>query len=513
VPDIVESASPVKEGDIIDEKYRVERILGMGGMGVVVAAMHVELEQRVALKFLLPQAASHPDVAARFAREARAAAKIRCEHVARVIDVSKLPDGAPYMVMEYMDGEDLEHVLARCGPMPVDMATSYVLQATEAIAEAHALGIVHRDLKPANLFLANRPNGDPIVKVLDFGISKSTLSSSQAQLTKTSSIMGSPLYMSPEQMTSAKSVDTRSDIWALGVVLYELLTRSTPFPAETMPELVAAILQRTQDPVRNARPDVPPQLEAIINRCLEKNPAGRFPNVAELAVALAPFGRYGSDVSVQRITHVLTRAGVTMSNVMPGAPAMAGMGSGGGTGQPHGSPQQPIGAATNSPWAQSVAGGAGVAKPSRVGLYVGVPVMLLVTAAAAAFFILKKPVAPAPTLASVDPVASSAPSAAATTSPPPAPSATQTAASSTPAPSAEPSPAVAAAPATPATPSQPAAAGHHDSAKPPASPANPASPAITKPAAPAAPASSGPVCKTVSFIDADGNKRFTRECK
>ena len=159
--------APVREGEVIAGKYRVERVLGVGGMGVVVAATHLELEQRVALKFLLPDAAANADVAARFGREARAAARIHSEHVARVIDVGTLPTGAPYMVMEYMEGEDLERVLARSGPLPIDVATGYVLQACEAIAEAHALGIVHRDLKPANLFLAKRRSGGPIVKVLD----------------------------------------------------------------------------------------------------------------------------------------------------------------------------------------------------------------------------------------------------------------------------------------------------------------------------------------------------------
>ena len=320
-----ESEAPVREGDVIAGKYRVERVLGKGGMGVVVAAMHVELEQRVALKFLLPEAAAHPDVAARFAREARAAARIHSEHVARVIDVGTLPTGAPYMVMEYMDGEDLEHVLARVGPLPFDAATSYVLQACEALAEAHVLGIIHRDLKPANLFLARRRNGDPIVKVLDFGISKSTQSTTGAQLTKTSSIMGSPLYMSPEQMTSAKSVDVRSDVWALGALLYELLAGRPPFLAETMPELIAAILQAPPDPIRAHRADVPPALEAVIHRCLEKSRALRFANVAELARALVPFGPARSEVSVERISHVLGDGSAAAASLGTAATAHAAM--------------------------------------------------------------------------------------------------------------------------------------------------------------------------------------------
>jgi serine/threonine protein kinase len=300
-----EFAAGVHAGDVIAGKYRVERILGVGGMGVVVAATHVNLDQRVALKFLLPAAAEHPDVVERFAREARAAAKIQCDHVARVLDVDRLPSGAPYMVMEYMDGEDLKQLLMRAGPMPITLAVGYILQACEALAEAHALGIVHRDLKPANLFLARRPGGEPIVKVLDFGISKSLTSMGDADLTKTSATLGSPRYMSPEQMSSSRLVDVRSDVWAVGVVLYELLGARTPFPADTMTELVAAVLQSAPGPIRVARPDVPDGLARAIDRCLEKAPANRFGNVAELARALAPFGPPEGEASVKRISHVL----------------------------------------------------------------------------------------------------------------------------------------------------------------------------------------------------------------
>ena len=334
----------VREGDIIADKYRVERVLGMGGMGVVVAATNLKLDQQVALKFLLPTATKRPEVVARFAREARAAAKIKCDHVARVLDVDTLPDGSPYMVMEFMHGEDLERLLLTRGPLPIDVAVDYVLQACEALAEAHALGIVHRDLKPANLFLANRPNGEPIIKVLDFGISKSTLSISEGQLTKTSAILGSPLYMSPEQMTSAKYVDLRSDLWAMGVVLYELLGGRTPFPADTMPELIAAILQRAPDPIRSIREEVPEELAAAIARCLEKDPAQRFSNVAEMAAAFAPFGPAKSDASVDRISHVLGVGAVVRRASNP-APSIRAGGS-----QPATATRTP----TASPWSQSL---------------------------------------------------------------------------------------------------------------------------------------------------------------
>jgi len=298
--------APVAPGEVIDGKYRVDEVLGVGGMGIVVAATHIHLDQRVALKFLLPTALAHSDVVARFAREARSAVKIQSEHVAKVLDVGTLSNGAPYMVMEYLDGEDLERLLARVGPLPVQDAVDYVMQACEAVAEAHGYGIVHRDLKPANLFLASRANGRPVVKVLDFGISKS-LNKADVSLTKTSAVMGSPLYMSPEQMASARHADVRSDIWALGIILYEVLTQRLAFTADSMPELVVAVLHRTPDSLRAARPDVPQGLEAVVMHCLEKEPARRFPDIAALASALAPYGRDGSGELVERISHSLER--------------------------------------------------------------------------------------------------------------------------------------------------------------------------------------------------------------
>src|SRR5882724_4843576 len=215
-----------REGDVLAGKFRIERVLGVGGMGMVVSAMHIHLDERVAIKFLLPEALSNGEAVARFGREARAAVKIRSEHVARVTDVGALDTGAPYMVMELLRGQDLSQLLRDQGALSVHLAVLYVLQACEALAEAHAIGIVHRDLKPANLFLTSRADGSPCVKVLDFGISKVTSASgsgSDMGMTRTQSIMGSPLYMSPEQMASSRDVDQRADIWAVGCVLYELV--------------------------------------------------------------------------------------------------------------------------------------------------------------------------------------------------------------------------------------------------------------------------------------------------
>jgi serine/threonine protein kinase len=279
--------APVSIGDVVARKYRIDRVLGEGGMGVVVAATDTQLDRRVAIKFLLPEALTSPDIVARFAREARAAAKIHGEHVVRIIDVGELETGAPYIVMEYLEGGDLaERIRSQPGVSPSD-AAHYVLQACEALAEAHVAGIVHRDLKPANLFLAQQPDRSVTVKVLDFGISKAPTGT--GGITSTQAVMGSPHYMSPEQLVSAKNVDPRSDVWSLGIVLYETLAGAPPFTGDTMPEIVAKILQSPLPSLRALRPDVPAEFEHVIARCTAKDPSARFGDVAELARALVAF--------------------------------------------------------------------------------------------------------------------------------------------------------------------------------------------------------------------------------
>jgi eukaryotic-like serine/threonine-protein kinase len=306
-PGLAGRLPPVKPGDLLAGKYRVERVLGVGGMGVVVAALHEALRQRVALKFLLPELGVEREAVERFAREARAMASLRGEHVARVLDVGTLESGAPYFVMEYLEGEDLAKACRRRGPLPGDEAVAYVLQACEALAEAHRAGLVHRDLKPANLFLTRGVDGSPFVKVLDFGVSKATAGTKGTgfDLTSTSSLMGSPRYMAPEQLRDARRVDPRADLWSLGIVLHELLTAESPFAAETLPELHVAILQGSPRPLRARRPDLPPALEAAVACCLEKDPGRRFPHVAALAEAIAPFAPPAARVAVGRIASVL----------------------------------------------------------------------------------------------------------------------------------------------------------------------------------------------------------------
>jgi serine/threonine-protein kinase len=301
-----EAAGLPREGDILAGKFRIDRVLGQGGMGVVVAAEHTTLRQKVAVKFLLPEAMARADACDRFLREARAAVAIRSEHVARVTDVGTLDSGAPYMVMELLAGTDLGVVLQQRGPLPIAEAVDYLLQAGEAIAEAHSLGIIHRDLKPANLFLSARADGSSLIKVLDFGLSKVPKGNAMdASLTAANVIMGSPFYMSPEQVRSLKGLDARTDVWSLGVILYQLVTGVRPFDAEGLGVLFLMIGADPVTPPSAHRPDLPPGLEAVILRCLEKDPSHRMASVAELAGALAPFAPSGSRLSVERIQRTL----------------------------------------------------------------------------------------------------------------------------------------------------------------------------------------------------------------
>ncbi len=308
----------VRTGDILAGKYRIERVLGVGGMGVVVAAHHIQLDERVAIKFLLPEATLNHEIVARFAREARAAVKIKSEYVARVSDVGALDSGSPYMVMEYLDGSDLSAWVRQRGALPTEQAVEFILQACEAIADAHGLGIIHRDLKPANLFCIRRSDGLLAIKVLDFGISKVTNpngASLEAQMTRTSAVFGSPLYMSPEQMLSSRDVDARTDIWAMGAILFELLTTRSPFEGETLPEVYARISTQPPPPLQAFRPDAPSGLEAVMLKCLAKDRSQRYLNVAELAVALAPFAPKRARASADRICRVIQAAGLSATSL------------------------------------------------------------------------------------------------------------------------------------------------------------------------------------------------------
>lgn len=275
-------------GQVLAGKYRVDRVLGAGGMGIVVAAMHLQLDQVVALKFIRREALHNAEVVSRFEREARAAVRLKSEHVARIIDVGRLDSGSPYIVMEHLEGQDLATLLQRQRSLPVAVACDFIIQACDAIAEAHGLGIVHRDLKPGNLFLASTSHGQQGIKVLDFGISKSQ-AAGDPSMTRTQAVMGSPGYMSPEQMRSTKNVDGRSDVWSLGVILYELVAGRPPFDAETFTALCVKISMDPHPPLPAFPVALPPGFEAVINRALEKDPARRYQSAVELAQALAPY--------------------------------------------------------------------------------------------------------------------------------------------------------------------------------------------------------------------------------
>ena len=281
-------------GDVIAGKYRVESVVGSGGMGVVLCATHLELGQRVAIKVLtVPEEDARRDEAReRFLREGRATAALVSDHVVRIYDVGTLSSGAPFMVMELLRGQDLARTLQQGGPLAVELACDCVRQASDAISCAHAHGIVHRDLKPSNLFLTQRSDGSPLVKVLDFGISKTTGSELEpltGNLTETRSVLGTPFYMSPEQVRDAKKVDVRTDIWSLGLILHELLSGSPAFEGTTLPGVCAAIAADPPAALRLKRPEVPIEVEAIVLKCLEKDPNRRFQSARELYNRLTPW--------------------------------------------------------------------------------------------------------------------------------------------------------------------------------------------------------------------------------
>ncbi|WP_437612966.1 serine/threonine-protein kinase [Sorangium sp. So ce834] len=496
-------AAPVAIGDVLAGKYRVEQIVGAGAMGTIVAAWHLELDQRVAMKFLHSPGTEGGDPAERFRREARALARIKSEHVARVLDVGSMQDGMPYMVMEFLEGNNLAEEIRARGALPVVEAVGYVLEAIEAMAEAHAAGIVHRDLKPANLFLARRPDGGRIIKVLDFGISKSMLGGSRDELalTKTAALLGSPLYMSPEQVRCAKDVDARTDIWALGVIVYEMLIGRTPYNGDSVPQLFASLLHETPPTMAQLRADVPRELDAVVMHCLAKDPEQRWRNVGDLAAALLAFGPAGSHVHVERARRVLGLPGARppaysqpgISLPPPGA-ATGGQLAGARPSVPHGAPS-PAASAETGPAVSSWSNTGHAPRAGRKGALLGAA--LAVGAALAAFsfgallFLFlrsgstaggEQPPAPAatqlPAAAAQDPAPEAAPAAGSAAAPEPPAAAGSAAAPEPPA-----------AAASAAAPEPPAAA---DSAAAPAAASSPPAHPAARTAAPPASAAARP---------------------
>ncbi len=432
----------VAVGDVIAGKFRVDRVLGAGGMGVVVEARDIDLDERVAIKLLLPAALERPDLVARFRREARAAVKIKSEHIAQVIDVGSREDGSPFIVMEYLEGYDLSKPIRKNARLPIRTAVDYIMQACEALAEAHALGIVHRDIKPPNLFLTLRADGSPCIKVLDFGISKviggidtpEGVEVTEATLTQTSVVLGSPRYMAPEQISKPKSVDARADIWGIGTTFYRIVTGTAPYDGSTLPEIFAAILMNPNGPapIHQHCPDAPPELDGVIRRCMRIQPAERWANIGDLAAALAPFGSQSAGESALRIRGTLDKAGILPSSTPPLATNVSLSSS---SSLP--SPASTSGAAIANSIETSLSGSYAVPKRSPAGYIIGA-IGIAALAAAIILFFLSEPRTPtqaaealssaqapatvsatssAPTVSVVEvvPQASSAPTASATT--------------------------------------------------------------------------------------------------
>ncbi|MEO6775908.1 MAG: serine/threonine-protein kinase [Kofleriaceae bacterium] len=321
-------------GDILLGKYRVDDVIGVGGMGRVVKASHLYLQQPVAIKILLPQMVESPSTVARFLREAQATVRLRSEHIARVMDVGTLPEGTPFIVMEYLDGFDLNQILRHHGPQRSQPVVDLILQACEGLAEAHAVGIVHRDIKPSNFFITRRPDGSTLLKILDFGISKTPAELSE--LTGTQTVIGTPTYMAPEQMRTARQTDPRSDLWSMGVVMYQMLAGRPPFEAETYAELVLKV--GTEPPAPLHTP-LPAGLETIVLRCLEKAPKNRIQSVGELARMLAPYASdpLSAQQSAERATRILTQprnSNMSLSSISVGSVGSVGSGGMGLTPSP-----------------------------------------------------------------------------------------------------------------------------------------------------------------------------------
>jgi eukaryotic-like serine/threonine-protein kinase len=305
--------SEAQPGEVIAGKFQIERVIGEGGMGYVVAARHLQLGQMVALKFMRDEVCSD-EYKARFLREARNTVRLKSKHVSRVLDVGTMDGGAPYMVMEYLEGTDLSALLQKRGPFPPAEACDYIIQACEAIAEAHGHNIVHRDLKPANLFLTRGAGGEPVIKVLDFGVSKvlelgvdgdetsagGRSAHHDSVVTKATDLLGSPSYMAPEQVISARDADSRSDVWSLGIILFRLISAKAPFTGNSLGDLIQNIMHGPMPNLRDYRPDLPQGLEQVLWRCMERDRARR-PDVVELARMLAPFAGPNAAPSLERI--------------------------------------------------------------------------------------------------------------------------------------------------------------------------------------------------------------------
>jgi serine/threonine-protein kinase len=287
-PDSDPELGMLQPGAMIAGRYCVLRKIADGGMGVLYACEDMVLERAVAVKLMQRAIANDPVLSERLLREARLAAQLK-KHVAQVFDCGTLPTGEPYIVMELLRGRDLYSILRDTGPLAPSQLANYMLEVCAGLEEAHERGIIHRDLKPENLFCAEEPDGSVVLKIVDFGVSKQLTSDRMRAQTNPTESVGSPQYMSPEQITTPSEVDPRTDIWSLGVVMFELLTGCAPFNGKHPAQVCASVLRDPIPPFSDFRNDLPPALEAIVLRCLERNRARRFQRVTELAHALSSF--------------------------------------------------------------------------------------------------------------------------------------------------------------------------------------------------------------------------------
>jgi eukaryotic-like serine/threonine-protein kinase len=444
-------------GEVVGEKYRLVRLLGEGGMGTVYEARHDVIGRRFAVKFLHAELASHPEILARFRREAQAAGSLENENIAAVTDFGTSSDGAPYIVMEFLEGQDLAKVLAQTGPLPVQRAAHILIQVCRGLLAAHGRGIVHRDLKPENLLLQTRGDGGDLVKILDFGIAKLKSTEHRPEAaTRTGITLGTPYYMPPEQARGQKELDERADIYALGVILFELLSGQKPHNGENYNAILYSILMQTAPRIETYRPDLPPELAALVHRAMAADAKERPQSVSELAEALAPFT--GRSLTPSPTTD-------------PGSTVFF----------PQGPPQRS--ASTRAPVALTPGRASAYYSPppSRTGLWVGLGVALVSVLGATVFFLSGGPT-PAPPGAAATPRSASAPTPTPVAPPTPVDIATPEIAAAPPLPfnSAPPAPVVAAPPAQrpragakspkpqPKVPDPPSAAAAPAPVKPPA---------------------------------------------
>lgn len=449
----------LEPGQVIEGKYRIVRLLGEGGMGAVYEGENTAIQRKVAIKILHAAVAGNNDAVSRFEKEAQAAGRIGSDHITEVLDLGTLPSGDRFMVMEYLDGTTLSGRIQARGRLTPQECAPILVQLLEGLGAAHDAGIIHRDLKPDNVFLLKSKAGrKDFVKILDFGISKfnQLAGDSGMSMTRTGSVMGTPYYMSPEQAKGAKEIDARSDLYSVGVIVFESITGQVPFNADTFNELIFKIVLETAPPPETLVPDLDPAFANLVKRSMAREASQRFQNAAEFQAAVVEWMQTGN-VPLFEESHTTVGRGAMGSHA--GAPA------------------------TPAPWAQTDAGDVVVPKRSNAGLIGGIAAAAVVVLAGGGFLAMKmggdKGAAAAPAATSAEPEsppAVTAAPAASVTAP------TPIVAPASAAPTAAPEPVAAATPdkkptkGTPAAPATPTA-GKKD-------PATPATPATPPPAAP-----------------------------